>query len=107
MTAPVFNEIYSSAENAHMNAPIRKFQEMSTFTSNIDITLKTPVVIVNATNTAANIAYKLVDDYDAYIVEHFLAGQEKRRRVITGSGTGGIGAAAAGTTCTKVFVGEA
>ena len=95
-------------ENASLQqmGPVRRVQVITSFGDDILVTLKAPSSIVNATDTGANIAYKLVDDYDAYIVEYFEAGQEKMRRVQIGAGTTGIGDSGNGTTCTKVMVCE-
>ena len=87
-------------------APVRRVQVITASASNVLVSLKAPSSIVNPTDTGGMIAYKLIDDYDAYIVEYFEAGQEKMRDVLIGAGTTGIGGTGAGTTVTSTQVCE-
>jgi len=79
MTEPIFNQLNSEQENLQQMGPVRKTQEITSFASATDITLKAPSSIVNSTDTGANIQYKCVDD-TAYRTEYFAAGQEKMKK---------------------------
>jgi len=106
MSHQKFNQLDSEQEALQQMTAVRLVQQITSFAANTDITIKAPSSIINATNIGADIAYKLIDDSDAYLVEYFAAGQEKLKMVITGDSTGGIGSSGNGTTCTKVFVCE-
>lgn len=81
---------------------VDKVQEITDFSSDTTVTLKAPSGIVNAGSAAGVIAYKLRNDSDAFITEHFEAGQEKLRAATVIGGTGSGTAAA----ITKVIVTE-
>ena len=105
-TQPNLSSIAGETACLQQMAPVRRVQVITSFAADTLVTLKAPSSIVNATDTGADIAYKLSDDNDAYIVEYFEAGQEKMRMVQIGAGTLGIGDSGNGTTCTKVMVCE-
>ena len=105
-TGPKLQLIDGQDASLQQMGPVRRVQYITVSGDATLVTLKAPSSIVNPTDTGGMIAYKLVDDYDAYIVEYFEAGQEKMRRVQIGATTTGIGDTGDGTTVSAVMVCE-
>ena len=92
MAGPNYDEVYGDTELGMMSAPGRRFQTVVAFAAATAVTLKAPTSIVNATDTADEIAFSC-DGGVTYAIEWFAAGESKAYRPThiggTGNGTGG------------------